>query len=63
MMFKVIENENKLPSGPRAIINIQAETKVEAHVYANRFPEREIYWIEDKQMGVWFQHIRRENDV
>jgi len=62
MMFKVIETLKDLPEGPLFIArNIFADTKLEAHAYSNRWPDRQIYWVEEEQMGVWIS--RRKEDL
>lgn len=64
--FHVIKNKSSLPTNgdtPISAISLQVDNEQDAFRYAQRFPERQIYWLTDFQIAIWYQLLRRTGDL
>lgn len=60
--FHTIQGTDELPQHPCSVVNIFVENMFEAQRYAAQNPKRTIYWIADRQIGVWYTLLRRRAD-
>lgn len=61
--FHSIQSINDLPEGRCSAIDIGARNESEARQYAQQYTTRQIYWIDEIQMGIWYQLLRRTGDL
>lgn len=60
--FTTIRSAVQLPVAPGCVTNLFLTDALKARQYAAR-TGRQVFWIEEAQMAVWFQPLRRESDL
>lgn len=58
-----IRSAGELPTGYGSAVDLCIDDEIDALRYAWQNRTRQVYWIEEQQTTVWFQLLRRAEDL